>query len=105
MTSEIEKQFFKTFGIKSKTYVLCTCSWDCIDAQPCEKCYYGKLIEDEYPEITDSRLVKLICIIGSIYICIQNRETLKEHILVQCINAQTNGRNIKRQVKALFKGE
>ena len=36
--TKIEKEFFETFGIKPKTYLLCMSGWDCIDAQPCEQC-------------------------------------------------------------------
>ena len=65
--NEIEKQFFDTFGIKPRSYLLCTSCWDCIDAQPCEQCHYGKLIEDEYPKITDRILLELICLLADLY--------------------------------------
>lgn len=80
MTNEIEKQFFDTFGIKKKEL-----------EYPDNFTYY--------PEITDHILLELICIIGSIYICTQDKETLKEHILVQCMNYS---RDIKHQVRTLF---
>ena len=68
MITDIEKQFFETFGIKPRAYLLCTSCWDCIDAQPCEQCHYGKLIEDEYPKITDRILLELICILTCYYL-------------------------------------
>lgn len=89
MTNDLEKQFFDTFGIVPKQI-----EFD-IGASVNASIF-------EYPNVCDSILVKLICIIGSIYICTQDRETLKEHILVQCMNTQMHGREIKHQVQALF---
>lgn len=91
MTNELEEQFFRCFGIKPKTNQV-----------------YGMQLDyhiDDYPQITDHVLLKLICIIGSIYICAQDRETLKEHILVQCMNTQMYSRDIKHQVRTLFEEE
>lgn len=91
MTNELEEQFFQCFGIKPKTNQV-----------------YGMQLDyhiDDYPQITDHVLLKLICIIGSIYICAQDRETLKEHILVQCMNTQMYSRDIKHQVRTLFEEE
>lgn len=91
MTNELEEQFFRCFRIKPKTNQV-----------------YGMQLDyhiDDYPQITDHVLLKLICIIGSIYICAQDRETLKEHILVQCMNTQMYSRDIKHQVRTLFEEE
>lgn len=90
--TELEKQFFDTFGIEPRQI-----EFD-IGASVNASIF-------EYPNVYDSILVKLICIIGSIYICAQDRETLKEHILFQCMNTQMHGRDIKQQVQALFKEE
>lgn len=60
MTSKLEKQFFDTFEIEPKSYLVCTSCWDYIDAQPCEQCYLSRPIEGEYPKITDHILLKLI---------------------------------------------
>ena len=77
MTNELEKTFFDTFGIKPKSYLVCTSCWDCIDAQPCEQCHYGKLIEDEYPKITDRILLELICL-NNIYLWETHTSTVNE---------------------------
>ena len=89
MITDIEKQFFETFGIKPRSYLLCTSCWDCIDAQPCEQCHYGKLIEDEYPKITDRILLELICILTKFY---------GELVLEQC----TDVKDLKEQVLNIF---
>ena len=75
--NELEKRFFKTFGIEPRSYLLCTSGWDCIDAQPCEQCHYGKLIEDKYPKITDRILLELICL-NNIYLWETHTSTVNE---------------------------
>lgn len=110
MNSKIEKNFFDTFGIEPRF-----CIASCYKCQhySYDYCYNGYCILDsdydncgvaikQYPQITDHILLELICIIGSIYICVQDREALKEHILVQCMNTQMHGRDIKQQVRTLF---
>ena len=123
MTNELEKQFFDTFGIEPRYEDACTVEdkyWDneelaneygtfdqymnckCGDQENCTtecSCAYQREV---YPQITSDILLELICIIGSIYICTQDRETLKEHILVQCMNTQMYSRDIKHQVRTLF---
>lgn len=108
---EIEKQFFETFGIKPRSYLLCTSCWDCIDAQPCEQCHYGKLIEDEYPQITDRILLELICL-NNIYLWETHTSTVNElkNVLlnkyVEHVNLMAD-KNEKQeyinQVQSLFK--
>lgn len=88
MTNELEKQFFDAFGIKP----------DVISAPN----YHWEDYVMQYPQISDRILLELICIIGSIYICTQDIESLKEHILVQCMNTQMYGGDIKHQVRTLF---
>lgn len=90
--NEIEKQFFETFGIEKKQ----------TDWRPI---WINGVIGDydkiyAYPQITDSMLLELTCILGSIFISVQDKETLKDHILNQCI---MNKDAIKQQVQALFK--
>ena len=102
MTDKLEKQFFDTFGIEPRSYLLCTSGWDCIDAQTCEQCYYGKLIEDEYPKITDHILLELIRL-GLNYdfvIHTKSKDELKEKLLILLIH---NDAEFKHQVQALFK--
>lgn len=104
MINELEKQFFDTFGIKPKKG--CTAydkfteeEADVICNDKCAECSY---LDDVYPKIASDRLLELICILGSTYICVQDRETLKEHILVQCMNKQMYSKDIKYQVRTLF---
>lgn len=127
MTNELEKQFFDTFGIEPELtfYDLvrlkestnqelggrCNANWQGETKEETIRRFSPKgwrVLECKdvytYPQITDSILLELICIIGSIYICTQDRETLKEHILVQCINTQMYSRDIKHQVRTLFEG-
>lgn len=110
MITDIEKQFFETFGIKPRSYLLCTSCWDCIDAQPCEQCHYGKLIEDEYPKITDRILLELICILTCHYlderepyeITSINIEQLKQQVLSDIIRI-AECEATKCQVQKIFK--
>ena len=118
MITDIEKQFFETFGIKPRSYLLCTSCWDCIDAQPCEQCHYGKLIEDEYPKITDRILLELICIINQMdlyfydelyYFTAFNYKDLKEEVISKCKRladknalSEVTGEHIKHKVRTLF---
>lgn len=99
MTNEIEKQFFDTFGIepiKKQESELVAIGENIRGLKRVEKHFY------EYPQITDRILLELICIKGGIYVCTQDRETLKEHILIQCMNTQMYSRDIKHQVRTLF---
>ena len=99
--NKIEKQFFDTFGIEPRSYLLCTSGWDCIDAQPCEQCHYGKLIEDEFPKITDRILLELIRL-GLNYdfvIHSKSKDELKEKLLALLIR---NDVEFKQQVRPLF---
>lgn len=86
MTTEIEKQFFDTFGIVpkldckrcgAKTFALGQCA-----EVDCKK---------TYPQITDRILLELICINNRHYItledliCPKNIETIKESVLKKMI--------------------
>ena len=108
MTNKLEKQFFDTFGIKPRSYLLCTSCWDCIDAQPCEQCYYGKLIKDEYPKITDRILLELLVIMTRYTDIIEGFDSvqeLKEFVLKDLMYSLTQQECniVKQQVQALFK--
>lgn len=110
MTSELEKNFFDTFGIEPKSYLVCTSCWDCIDAQPCEQCHYGKLIENEYPKITDRILLELICLTGNTdYFLITSEgvpidiEGLKDSVLNILIMYSKFHKDLKHQIQTLFK--
>ena len=78
MTNELEKQFFDTFGIepKLKTFAI-------------KRDEQGELTYPpiyEYPQITDTHYLKLICILGKelrtiLHITSENLEDLKKEIL------------------------
>ena len=115
MTTELEEQFFRTFGIEPKIYETDgrdiddngdVCSW---------------YIEEIYPEITDRRLLNMICLIadicdysGDVFDIEQNSiNELKKFILHFLINymktehTDTFYKNdeVKICVQQLFKGE
>jgi hypothetical protein len=114
MTTEIEKTFFDTFGIepKLKTFAI-------------KRDEQGELTYPpiyEYPQITDSILLELICIrckelISMIKVKGKNVEELKNYILKLCIedytfNSKTSDKtfnelanNFKHQVRTLFEEE
>ena len=90
MTSELEKKFFDTFGIKKKEL-----------EYPDNFTYY--------PEITDRILLELICILSKSPISISldalmlgasDVEKLKGYILLACMGF---AKDIKHQVRTLFK--
>lgn len=72
MTTDLEKQFFDTFGIEPKKQCY---YWDCpystgdisqdipMGERKCNKCNNPN--KEIYPEITDCILLELICIISS----------------------------------------
>lgn len=112
--SEIEKQFFETFGIEPIKKCF---NGDCIvkeeigyDSNICDnKCVY---IDRQYPHITDSVLLKLICIyIGyeRIYMGIFEIDHFRRFILSLLMDLYKETINIdkkerlKHQVQALFK--
>ena len=78
----MKEEFFKTFGIKKRCQKLGQNFNDCI-LSPNDCGYY------DYPEITDEKLLELICICSTVYpITINYKETvdeLKEFILDFCI--------------------
>ena len=104
MTTNLEKQFFDTFGIEPigcNDNKNCTGTLDCITQCPNAK----------YPEITDRILLELICILSESPISISfdvlmlgasDVEKLKGYILLACIGF---AKDIKHQVQSLFKEE
>jgi len=110
MTTDIERQFFETFGIEPKKQCF---NEDCIakdetgyDEKICDdKCVY---IDKEYPQITDRILLELICINAKSqdmyqdYYRIRSRDynNLKIEILGDCMCERED---IKQQVQSLFK--
>ena len=83
MTTDLEKQFFDTFGIEPKP---CINKSLCINHYDCASCDMSK-----YPRISDRKLLKLICLNNRHYvtledlICPKNIETIKESVLKKFI--------------------
>lgn len=98
MTTELEKQFFDTFGIEPETGIGLV-----------------KFKEPHYPQITDRHYLELICIINKFdiyfdYFYQEDYGVLKETILEDCINLnckleQERFNKLKHQVQAIFEGE
>jgi hypothetical protein len=101
MTNELEKKFFDTFGIEPKTHAV----WNSTETK-------WKNFEswEEYPQITDSILLQLICILNSVSVelkseCIKDlkQEILGEmKILLEYAPNEETGEFIKHQVHTLF---
>ena len=104
MTTDLEKQFFDTFGIEAKLKCspmecpqmglhgrdkcakkLCRVDEDCWKYKQYTSAFYG------YPQITDRILLELICFNNRHYvtledlICPKNIETIKESVLKKFI--------------------
>lgn len=121
MTTDIERQFFDTFGIEPKLSCkpwecpqygahgrdkcvkkLCAVDEDCWKNKEYTSAYY------EYPQITDRILLELICINAKSqdmyqdYYRIRSRnyDNLKFEILGDCMCERED---IKQQVQSLFK--
>lgn len=113
MTTDLEKQFFDTFGIKTK-YIYY------IKDTSIKSCYYSATKKDilnyftnknhrkykvfnvkiEHPQITDRILLELICILNPFcYPSGQNIQHLKESVLDWCITFKDD---IEQQVQVLF---
>ena len=94
MTTEIERQFFETFGIEPRPIY--------------SELWADEWVKDEYPQITDRILLELICINAKSqdmyqdYYKIRSRNynNLKIEILSDCMCERED---IKQQVQALFK--
>ena len=100
MTTELEKQFFDTFGIEPKCDKLDKSFCKGVN-KPCnELCPYK-----HYPQITDRHYLELILIyseIDELPIGYDTVEHLKEGVLECFIE---HGEDCKHQVQAIFKGE
>ena len=97
MITDIEKQFFDTFGIEPKDRFkgckngITFYTYGC-DMPSCKGCS-KEIREKEYPQITDSVLLKLICILTRYYlderepyeITSINMEQLKQQVLSDII--------------------
>ena len=99
MTTDIERQFFETFGIKPKLDNR-KCKCGCKD---CKNCFKAKYF---YPEITDSHYLKMICLIAEKLSCFTNYDidykNIKEYILKEMILEKDYFD--KQQVQVTFQG-
>ena len=110
MTTDIERQFFDTFGIEPREFKSCDVDSFCpYEGQICsDTCPYYKTYKVDYPAITDSILLELICINAKSqdmyqdYYRIRSRDynNLKIEILGDCM---CEIEDIKQQVQSLFK--
>ena len=114
MITDIEKQFFDTFGIEPKDRFkgcengITFYTYGC-DMPSCKGCP-KEIREKEYPQITDSILLKLICILTCHYlderepyeITSINMEQLKQQILSDIIRI-AGCEATKCQVQKIFK--
>ena len=126
MTTELEKQFFSTFGIKKRLISPCKhlvqnmyCDEDdicrdtyfnpfpnCVGFADCREDYKRK--DERYPQITDKILLELICYmtVQQYQLVISNKRTvndLKAYILKKCIKDYSKSEYLKHQVQQLFK--
>ena len=108
MTTELEEQFFKVFGIEPipiKTY-----GYWLIKGSIAENDKGEKVV---YPEITDRKLLEMICVLSQwdadnyYQILANNMQDLKNEILNDCINFKQKLKNkyFDAQIQQLFKGE
>lgn len=103
MTTELEQEFFKTFEIKKLKYYWCkrfdrTSIADCNGIKKpeihCAKCENGYIKEYYYPEITDSKLLEMICIM--------NKHIHKHNEFALCPVAGENLEEVKNYMLRLF---
>lgn len=137
MTTELEQEFFKVFGIEPKHQDACTVEdkyWQneelankygtfdmymnakCGNQENCTtqcSCAYTKEI---YPEITDRKLLEMICILQKFKnilfdnLYFEKIEDLKKEVLSQVYKCKLtlhefNAERLKHQIQQLFKGE
>ena len=107
MTAELEQEFFRCFGIEHKCKrgkIVCAGR----ASNKCPTCQ-----NNIYPEITDRKLLKLICTLnkeaiygysdwGGNFVIGETVEELKESILKDCIRDNSK---VFKQIQQLFKEE
>lgn len=74
MTTELEQEFFKVFGIEPKKQRYCDWQADCpySDIKCGDDCPYWKYENElKYPEITDRKLLQLLCIYNDMQGCVE----------------------------------
>ena len=111
MTTEIEKQFFNTFGIEPKsvkrTLKLAMPGYDESDLPEDLRQFISSQAQvyHVYPQITDRILLELICTTKGLVITedCNSVEQLKNGVLKVLINLAQVNNDIKHQVLTLFK--
>ena len=107
MTTELEEEFFKLFGVEPipiKNYGFWLIKGSITENDKGEKVVY--------PEITDHKLLEMICVLSQwdadnyYQILANNIRDLKNEILNDCINFKQKLKNkyFDAQVQQLFKG-
>lgn len=110
MTTDLEKQFFDTFGIKQIEYTQCTTIGCKHIYGDCNNCQFHNVYKVDYPQITDSILIELICILSRWHldrrepyeIMSINKEQLKNQILSNSLYI-AKFYKAKQQVQELFR--
>ena len=115
MTTELEKQFFDTFGIKSE--MGCTAYEELVETTAdlicndyCTECDYFKEV---YPQITNKRYIELYCILCDVFnlfdahrypVITFRVKDFKENVLKELIQADKYYKHeyIKSQIRKLF---
>lgn len=101
MTTELEKQFFDTFGIEPKTNREYGYKMAIYNEERTEEVKF-------YPQITDRQYLELICLLGYFEIVNKpnNSEELKNYILDWYLELDYSEIiELKHQVQAIFEGE
>ena len=105
MTTELEEQFFKTFGVEPECSIEDVKNVKCVEKK-CKDCIFCMK-----PEITAEILLEMICILnkegiygysdwGGNFVIGETVEELKESILTDCIRDKSK---IFKQIQQLFK--
>lgn len=113
MTTELEKQFFDTFGIEPRKVKICRNINHCPKKYKLcnDDCKHWQVIRTDYPQITDRILLELMFLITGISTSfelrnIRNVTALKTAILeffIKKYGGSQNRKILKHQVQALFK--
>lgn len=113
--SEIEKQFFETFGIEPERLFICKREYHSeVSTQPTCKGCNEAIEQGEYPQITDRILLELICILGNTnHFLITDEgspidiDGLKKSVLHSLILQARFNKNkyLKQQIRKLFEEE
>lgn len=92
MTTELEKQFFDTFGIEPRKVKICRNINHCPKKYKLcdDDCKHWQVVRTDYPQITDTHYLQLICYLSSVccphFAFERDISELKEIILKFCIH-------------------